>query len=99
MIMARTGDVAASSAAALPAPSHARVPQWLYLVPVAGAPLAHFAVTSAAQWPRRRRFFLALVAAATVTAVGNRLFLMGHAGYPGEEGGVPAERFRETTPR
>jgi hypothetical protein len=69
--------------------------QWLYLLPVAGAPVAHLFVTATAQFPKRRRVLLALVAGATVTAVLNRLWLMGDAGYPGYEGSKGRDRYEQ----
>jgi hypothetical protein len=76
-----------------PEPRLRRTAQWLYLVPVLGAPFAHFLVTGAAARPQSKRLMLSLAAAATVFAVGNRLWLMADAGYPGGEGEKSSGRF------
>ena len=63
-----------------------RVPQWIYLAPIALAPVAHWLVTAAAQHRRVARPLLLACVGFTAAAVANRLVLMGHAGYPGSEG-------------
>ena len=70
-----------------------RNPQWIYLVPVMGAPLAHIFVSAISKYPHLKRPLAAAVALSTVTMVGNRLFLMHHAGYPGGEGDKTDDRF------
>lgn len=63
-----------------------RQPRWQYLAPVAAAPVVHWLVTLMRGAPPPHRAFLgAAVVAATVGAVGTRLWLMGDAGYPGRE--------------
>ncbi len=71
-----------------------RVP-WIYLLPVVGAPVAHILVSASKTFPRHKKVLLWAVVASTVTAVGNRLWLMGDAGFPGAEGGKPRDRFAE----
>jgi len=70
-----------------------RKPQWIYIVPVALAPLAHIFVTATATFPRHRRFWLGLVGLATIGAVTNRMWLMADSGYPGAEGDKMEDRF------
>lgn len=82
----------------LPSPVARRAPQWIYLLPVAGAPLAHIFVSLAKRAPPpRARMWLAATAAATAAAVGNRMWLMADAGYPGQERDKP-EREHEVAP-
>lgn len=59
--------------------------QWIYLLPIAAAPLAHNAVSLARHYPSRFRPLLALAAGLTAAAVANRLVLMADSGYPGQE--------------
>lgn len=67
--------------------------QWIYVVPVALAPLAHIFVTGAATFPKHKKVFFALVGAATAGAVANRMWLMADAGYPGMEGNKTLSRY------
>jgi hypothetical protein len=67
--------------------------QWIYLVPVIGAPVAHIFVSATRMFPRHKRLLLGLVAVSTATAVINRLWLMGDAGFPGAEGGKDSDRY------
>lgn len=78
------------------APVIQRTKRWLYILPVAAAPLAHIFVSMMKQHPQYRRPLLGLVVASTVLAVGNRVFLMQDAGYPGVEGSKGADRFSDT---
>ena len=74
-----------------------RVPQWQYVVPIAGAPVAHWFVSFIRGAPPARQRVLKLaVVGATAAAVGTRLWLMGDAGYPGAEGLKPGRD--STTP-
>ena len=78
-----------------------RRPQWIYLVPVLGAPVAHIFVSATRIFPRRKRLLLWLVAASTTTAIANRLWLMSDAGFPGAEGPKDGDRYEQrhaTTP-
>ena len=59
--------------------------QWIYLLPIAAAPLAHNAVSLAREYPARFRVFTSIAALLTVGAVANRLYLMADSGYPGQE--------------
>ena len=62
--------------------------QWIYLGPIAAAPLAHIAVTlyQSAKTPRQKAVILGCgVVGSTVVTISMRLWLMGHAGYPGME--------------
>ncbi len=70
-----------------------RKTRWLYLLPVVFAPTAHIFVTAAHTYPARRKVFLGLVAAATLGAVYQRLWLMEDAGYPAGDGQVDESRF------
>lgn len=60
--------------------------QWIYLGPIAAAPVAHICVTlyRDAKTPRARTLLLgAGVFGSTFLTIGMRLYLMYHAGYPG----------------
>ena len=60
--------------------------QWLYLGPIAAAPIAHICVTlyRGSTNPQTKRLLLgAGIIGSTVATVGMRLCLMNHAGYPG----------------
>lgn len=60
--------------------------QWMYIGPIAAAPLAHVAVSSYrhAKTDLQRRLVLGVgVVGITVASIAVRLSLMGHAGYPG----------------
>lgn len=76
------------------APLAGRKIQWWYLGPVAGAPIAHVLVSGMgkAKTARGRHWFIAGIVLSTVTMIANRLYLMGHAGYPGSEDTAPDAR-------
>jgi len=59
--------------------------QWMYLGPIAATPLAHIGVTlyRSAVTPIQKQFVLGGIVVSTFLAVGMRLVLMVHAGYPG----------------
>lgn len=62
--------------------------QWIYLGPIAAAPLGHIAATVArsAKTAQQKQLILGLgLIGCTVMTVSMRLWLMGHAGYPGKE--------------
>ena len=66
--------------------------QWMYLGPIAAAPLAHIGVTLYKSPAVKKSRFLqtALISGiigSTVLAISMRLVLMAHAGYPG--GNIP----------
>ena len=70
--------------------------QWMYLGPIAAAPLAHIAVTlyRDAKTPRQKQLILGVgVIGSTTLTLGMRLYLMYHAGYAGKET-VPLDRYR-----
>jgi|Transcript_16054 hypothetical protein len=63
-----------------------REQQWMYIGPIAAAPLAHVAVSSYrhAKTDFQRRLVLGVgVVGVTLASFAVRLSLMGHAGYPG----------------
>lgn len=65
-----------------------RKTQWIYLLPIAGAPIAHVLVSSThlfSKRPHLKRWVWIGVGISTVSMVLNRLWLMNHAGYPGGE--------------
>lgn len=70
--------------------------QWIYLGPIAAAPLAHIGVTlyRSAVTPFHKQLIMGGVVASTVLAVGMRLVLMVHAGYPGGPNRAIIERER-----
>jgi hypothetical protein len=60
--------------------------QWIYLGPIAAAPIAHICVTlyRDAKTPRAKSLLLGVgVVGSTMMTLGTRLYLMHHAGYPG----------------
>lgn len=59
--------------------------QWMYLGPIVAAPLAHIGVTlyRSAHTPFQKRLVVGGILTSTVLAVGMRMVLMVHAGYPG----------------
>eukprot|EP00003_Mantamonas_plastica_P015289 TRINITY_DN2597_c1_g3_i3.p3 TRINITY_DN2597_c1_g3~~TRINITY_DN2597_c1_g3_i3.p3 ORF type:complete len:128 (-),score=23.65 TRINITY_DN2597_c1_g3_i3:29-412(-) len=62
--------------------------QWIYLGPIAAAPVAHLFVTlyKGAKSERAKKWLMwGGVVGSTIATVGMRLFLMNHAGYPGGE--------------
>eukprot|EP00934_Nitzschia_sp_Nitz4_P001503 Nitzschia sp. Nitz4//scaffold109_size72162//53651//54019//NITZ4_005854-RA/size72162-processed-gene-0.19-mRNA-1//1//CDS//3329532787//1503//frame0 len=73
--------------------------QWMYLGPIAAAPLAHICVTlyRDAKTPLQKRMVIGGVIGSTFLAVGMRLVLMAHAGYPGGPNSQMAERERVVT--
>ena len=69
--------------------------QWLYLGPIAAAPIAHICVTlyRGSTNPQTKRLLLgAGIIGSTVTTVGIRLYLMSHAGYPGGDNSHASHR-------
>ena len=79
-----------------------RKPQWIYLGPIAAAPIAHICVTlyRDAKTPQQKRLLLGVgVIGSTLAMVGMRVGLMFHAGYPGQESQTMAsERTLWVTP-
>mmetsp|Transcript_21015 Transcript_21015/g.33821 ORF Transcript_21015/g.33821 Transcript_21015/m.33821 type:complete len:117 (-) Transcript_21015:195-545(-) len=73
--------------------------QWIYLGPIAAAPLAHIFVTlyRSATTPLQKRLVVGGVVASTAMAVGMRMVLMVHAGYPGGPNSQMVERERVVT--
>ncbi|KXS18275.1 hypothetical protein M427DRAFT_153414 [Gonapodya prolifera JEL478] len=65
--------------------THQWYTQWPYMIFVAGAPLAHWAVTASKQWPAQKRFWWGWAAVFTALMVGNRLYWWHDAGYAGDE--------------
>ena len=62
--------------------------QWIYLGPSMAAPLTHICVTlyRGAKTPLQKQIlFGGGIIGATNATIGMRLYLMAHAGYPGEE--------------
>jgi hypothetical protein len=65
--------------------------QWIYLLPVMGAPLAHMFVSGLASYPKKKQYavkrniMITGIVVSTATMIWNRLWLMSHAGYPGAE--------------
>ena len=70
--------------------------QWMYLGPIAAAPLAHIGVTlfRSAKTPLQKQLIMGGIVGTTVLTVGMRLVLMAHAGYPGGPNTQMAERER-----
>jgi hypothetical protein len=67
---------------------HVRERQWMYLCPIAATPFAHIAVTlyRDAKTPRQKQLLLGVgILGSTALTLGMRLYLMCHAGYPGQE--------------
>lgn len=84
--------------------SQVRERQWMYLGPIAAAPLAHIAVTlyRDAKTVRQKQFIIGVgIIGSTVMTVGMRVCLMYHAGYPGKEavGVLDESRIRHVTPK
>lgn len=73
--------------------------QWMYLGPIAAAPLAHIGVTlyRSAVTPFQKKCVVGGVVATTILAVGMRLVLMVHAGYPGGPNSAMVQRERIVT--
>jgi len=74
--------------------------QWIYLGPIAAAPIAHICVTlyRDAKTPQAKRLLLGVgVIGSTVATLGMRLYLMNHAGYPGGSNMHAASRERVVT--
>jgi hypothetical protein len=57
--------------------------QWWYILPVVFAPTAHMLVGAIYRYPARRKLLIGAAVVATISAVGQRVFLMDHAGYAG----------------
>mmetsp|Transcript_1461 Transcript_1461/g.2670 ORF Transcript_1461/g.2670 Transcript_1461/m.2670 type:complete len:117 (+) Transcript_1461:235-585(+) len=67
---------------------HVRERQWMYLGPIAATPLAHIAVTlyRDAKTPKQKQLLLGVgILGSTALTLGMRLYLMCHAGYPGQD--------------
>ncbi|CAB9496670.1 unknown protein [Seminavis robusta] len=74
--------------------------QWIYLGPIAAAPIAHICVTlyRDAKTPRAKQLLFGVgVIGTTVLTIGTRLYLMHHAGYPGGTNPEMANRERLVT--
>ena len=77
-----------------------REPQWMYMGPILAAPIAHICVTlyKDAKTPRQKQLLLGVgVVGSTVATIGMRLYLMGHAGYPGSHSAKASQRERLVT--
>lgn len=70
-----------------------RKTQWIYLLPVATAPIAHILVSASTRYKKYRTPILGLVAISTAVAVWQRLYFMKHSGYPGAEGNKTNDRY------
>ena len=60
--------------------------QWIYLGPIAAAPIAHICVSlyQDAKTPRAKQLLLGVgIMGSTALTLGTRLYLMYHSGYPG----------------
>lgn len=60
----------------------------MYLGPIAATPIAHICVTlyRDAKTPRQKQLLLSVgIVGSTLMTLGMRLYLMNHAGYPGQE--------------
>jgi hypothetical protein len=71
--------------------------QWMYLGPIAATPIAHIAVTlyRDAKTPRQKQLIAGVgILGSSVMTLGMRLYLMSHAGYPGQEANVEKTRKR-----
>lgn len=71
--------------------------QWMYLGPIAATPIAHIAVTlyRDAKTPRQKQLIAGVgILGSSVMTLGMRLYLMSHAGYPGQEASVENTRKR-----
>lgn len=71
--------------------------QWMYLGPIAATPIAHIAVTlyRDAKTPRQKQLIAGVgILGSSVMTLGMRLYLMSHAGYPGQEASVEKTRKR-----
>mmetsp|Transcript_27844 Transcript_27844/g.76642 ORF Transcript_27844/g.76642 Transcript_27844/m.76642 type:complete len:112 (-) Transcript_27844:1755-2090(-) len=68
-----------------PALHRVRDRQWLYLGPIAAAPMAHICVSlyQKAKTPFQKQLIVGGVVGSTFLAISMRLVLMAHAGYPG----------------
>ena len=67
---------------------HIRERQWMYLGPIAATPFAHIAVTlyRDAKTARQKQLLLGVgILGSTAMTLGMRMYLMCHAGYPGQE--------------
>ena len=71
--------------------------QWMYLGPIAATPIAHIAVTlyRDAKTPRQKQLIAGVgILGSSVMTLGMRLYLMSHAGYPGQEASLEKTRER-----
>jgi hypothetical protein len=76
--------------------------QWIYLGPIAAAPIAHISVTlyKEARSPQQKKFIMGFgIIGATMATIGMRLYLMGHAGYAGRGNEHVVNRERRVTQR
>ena len=74
--------------------------QWIYLGPIAAAPIAHICVTlyRDAKTPQAKRLLFGVgIIGSTVATLGMRLYLMNHAGYPGGTNSHASSRERLVT--
>jgi hypothetical protein len=74
--------------------------QWMYLGPIAAAPIVHISVTMyrGAKTPQMKKLWLwGGIVGCTVSTISMRLFLMWHAGYPGGENTFASDRIKEVT--
>ena len=70
---------------------------YCYSLPIAAIPIAHIAVTlyRDAKTPRQKQLIAGVgILGSSVMTLGMRLYLMGHAGYPGQEVSVEKTRGR-----
>ena len=77
-----------------------REAQWIYIGPLAAAPLAHVAVSSyrhAKTTPQKRLVLGVGVAGVTAMSIAMRLYLMNHAGYAGADISPQVEAARSVT--
>jgi hypothetical protein len=70
-----------------------RKTQWIYLLPVVTAPVAHIFVSSIHRYRKYRYPLFGLVAVSTCLAVWQRIYFMKHSGYPGAEGDKTNDRY------
>lgn len=74
--------------------------QWIYLGPIAAAPIAHICVTlyRSAKTPQAKRLLWSVgIVGSSVATLGTRLYLLHHAGYPGGPNSQMADRERLVT--
>mmetsp|Transcript_14799 Transcript_14799/g.31056 ORF Transcript_14799/g.31056 Transcript_14799/m.31056 type:complete len:126 (+) Transcript_14799:228-605(+) len=71
-----------------PSATQLRQRQWMYLGPIAATPIAHISVTlyREAKTQRQKQLLLGFgIVGSTIMTLGVRLYLMAHAGYPGQD--------------